>query len=165
MTNLSGMRSQAIGSSSLLNVAVFLLSFSLVSACNCHLTYLHNHNQYLLSLCYSPASSALPMNEILLFNDASISKMICVKTQHMYTVYIIAKNMIMVNICFYVCALPHLEQLLLLALLFTSFLLLLLLFLFLPLFRVLGFHFSLVILFLLLSHLLPVPALPSWKRV
>src|SRR6218665_1432826 len=42
---------------------------------------------------------------IRLFNDASISKMIiiCVKTQHMYTVYIIAKTMIMVNMCSYMC--------------------------------------------------------------
>ena len=38
--------------------------------------------------------------EIRLFNDASISKMICVKTQDMYTVYIIAKD-IMVNIWSY----------------------------------------------------------------
>ena len=39
-------------------------------------------------------------DEIRLFNDASIdlSKMICVKTPDMYTVYIIAKDMIMVNI-------------------------------------------------------------------
>jgi len=37
-------------------------------------------------------------DEIRLFNDASISKMICVKTADMYTVYIIAKDMIVVNI-------------------------------------------------------------------
>ena len=31
-------------------------------------------------------------DEIRLFNDASISKMICVKTPDMYTVYIIARD-------------------------------------------------------------------------
>jgi len=35
--------------------------------------------------------------KIRLFNDASISTMICVKTQDIYTVYIIAKDMI--NFC------------------------------------------------------------------
>ena len=37
-------------------------------------------------------------DEIRLFNDASISKMICVNSPDMYTVYIIAKDMIVVNI-------------------------------------------------------------------
>src|SRR6218665_2999710 len=36
-------------------------------------------------------------DEIRLFNDASISKMICVKTPDMYAVYIIARDMVMVN--------------------------------------------------------------------
>src|SRR6218665_3771555 len=65
----------------------------------CHYAnYLLYINPDILSFVTLCAEYNTAMMKIRLFNDASISKMICVKTPDMYTVYIIAKDMIVVNI-------------------------------------------------------------------